>query len=102
MGEDRIRPFDNGTQYLGWEDRNCARCRKGLGEPGEDFKCDLQAALAIACVGDGKVSKTCWKRIGGEAHPMAYTWDCPEREPVHDEMTPGLFDGKQERKEDIA
>jgi hypothetical protein len=72
----RISPFSSGTQYLDWLDKNCCHCKKYTGENGD---CEINDAISLAACGDGTVSAKIAKRMG-YASPLAYCWECPERE----------------------
>jgi hypothetical protein len=76
LGTGRIRPFSSETQYWDWQEANCCRCKKYTGQDGS---CDINDAISDAACGDGTVSAKIAKRMG-YASPLAYCWDCPERE----------------------
>lgn len=66
---------------MDWEERNCFRCRKSYDEDTNQYRCDIDKALTVACVDDGSVSDDIARRMGyPAAGPLSYTWDCPERE----------------------
>lgn len=73
---DRIRPFSSGAQRMDWQDANCCRCQKYTGQGGS---CEIDDAISLAACGDGTVSAEIAKRMG-YASPLAYCWECPERE----------------------
>ena len=53
----RIRLFSNGDEYRSWSYNNCSRCVKRLA-------CDLEEAIASACVLDGTVGRGVAQRLG--------------------------------------
>jgi hypothetical protein len=75
----RVRPFSSGMQYLDWQDANCCRCQKCTGDDGA---CEINDTISLAACGDGTVSAEIAKRMG-YASPLAYCWECPEREDVN-------------------
>lgn len=76
-----IRPFSNGTQYMDWLASNCERCKKATWDLVENFKCDLQEALDMACIGTGEITNEQSKRIGiNENTKNSYVWPCSEVE----------------------
>lgn len=63
MGE-RFRPFSNGSEYIDWLAGNCDLCTKGYDHEAQVTRCDLEEALSLACVDDGKVPRAVAERIG--------------------------------------
>lgn len=55
--ESRIRPFSCGTDFMDWQDSNCAQCVASGG-------CALETAIALAYVGDGQMAKEAVVLIG--------------------------------------
>jgi len=70
-----IRPFSNGTQYIDWQNHNCCRCAR-YDYDAENQKvlcdCEIEYALALACVMDGTVSDEIGKRIRTSHASRAY------------------------------
>ena len=82
---DRLRPFDSGTQYGAWRERNCARCQKYNPER-YDGGCEIDLALGLAYVGDGTVDAEMLARMGyTERVPGLWTWPCTELTPKRKE-----------------
>lgn len=54
---ERVRLFANGEEYRTWQWNNCVRCTK---RP----TCDLEEAMASACVLDGTVAPDVAARVG--------------------------------------
>jgi hypothetical protein len=83
MDKPKRRPFSCGTQYLDWQNNNCCQCRKYLvssdGEVQEPY-CELEYAIAIACICDGTISGEHADRLGLPAKTWA-GWRCREFEP---------------------
>ncbi len=67
------RPFDTGSQYGDWDQRNCEECWKVK-------RCAIVRATSGAYLGDGQVSDDIARRMGWTGPGDRYTWDCPERE----------------------
>jgi hypothetical protein len=87
--EDRVHPFSNGSQFCDWEERNCLRCAKQIGEKAIRYKCVLQKAMHSAYWNDGTISKQEGDRIGFNLEANVYGWECPEREdPIPRERKP--------------
>lgn len=77
----RIQPFDSGTQFGDWIERNCANCWKDRREDGKVYKCQIQKALDIAYIGDGLIPLAMAKRMGWKYWDQPrYSWRCPEQE----------------------
>jgi hypothetical protein len=74
--EQRISPFSSGAQRMDWQDANCCRCKKYTGQDGS---CEIDDAISLAACGDGTVSAKIATRMG-YASPLAYCWECLERE----------------------
>ena len=53
----KVRPFSNGSEYVDWTASNCDHCKCAE-------NCDIEAALGLASVGDGRVSSYIYKRMG--------------------------------------
>lgn len=68
-------PFSNGSQYSDWLSSNCERCKKYDYEHPE-LSCELENAIGIAAITDGKVTQEIYKRMGAESGN--YIWMCPE------------------------
>lgn len=79
---ERRRPFSQGTQYLDWQEANCCRCRKYHVKNGEVVApiCELEEALALACIGDGMISGEHAARLGLPENTWS-RWKCLEFEP---------------------
>lgn len=63
----KVRPFGSGSEYAGWEDRNCARCRRSGQQPDGDYvwgSCALEDALTEACIGDGRIPQALARAYG--------------------------------------
>ena len=45
---DVVNVFSNGTEYMIWQDRNCARCAKGYDEAKSEWRCPLEKAIGEA------------------------------------------------------
>jgi len=77
----RIRPFSNGSQFCDWQSRNCDRCTKYVAGIDDISKsvCEIDIALGKSMWGDGSVSEEIGERMG-YGDPLAYNWDCTERE----------------------
>lgn len=81
---EEVRPFSCGTQYGDWRDRNCWQCRKSYDSTEPKPKdgmgpCEIDNALGLAYLGSGSVTKEIGKRMGYD-NPLAYSWECPEKE----------------------
>lgn len=75
-----VRPFDSGSQYADWQERNCEGCKKF---DAAKFKgrCDIDGAVGAAYFGEGSVSDEIAVRMGYTGPNIgAYSWACPERE----------------------
>lgn len=61
-------PFSNGSEAGDWKSRNCHRCRVGYDEDtgkGEsDWRCPLERAMDLACIGDGAMPLAVAEKIG--------------------------------------
>ena len=68
---ERVRAFGNGEAYRQWTYNNCRLC---LSAP----SCDLEEALASACVLDGTVSAEVAARLGKPANGSDRWW-CDEQ-----------------------
>lgn len=55
-----VRPFANGFEYYAWIERNCGRCVRFTPEP----TCEIEEALALACLGTGTISREIADRVG--------------------------------------
>ena len=77
----RVRPFSQGTQYLDWQDHNCCQCRYYHTANGHVISplCDLETALAIACITDGTISREIAERLGVPKRTWS-NWTCREFE----------------------
>jgi hypothetical protein len=52
MSDDTVRGFSNGTDYMGWNERNCCRCKKYHVVAGEVVEplCDIENAVASTII----------------------------------------------------
>ena len=68
MAAERVRIWANGTEFEIWEHNNCDRCVKA---PTMNWGgcCDLNDAIALACVGDGTVAPEIAARLGYAGSP---------------------------------
>lgn len=65
------RPFCNGTDFMLWEDRNCARCSRSGQQPDGEYlwgACPLEDALTEACVGSGRIPLALARAYGATVH----------------------------------
>lgn len=80
-GGKRVSPFSNGSEWRHWRSQNCDQCRKDFDEEKGRTYCDIEMALALACVDDGTIPADIAKRSG-----LDQPWDsrplCPEFEPI--------------------
>ena len=84
---ERVRPFDSGTHYTAWMNRNCIGCSK-FDAAEYRGRCEIDGALGEAYFGDGRVSGEIADRMGyteahadtGSGRQFPWTWACPERE----------------------
>lgn len=68
---------------MDWMARNCDRCTKQFDWQAQESHCDIEEALSLACIDDGRISTGLARRCGITAGTrMHYTWDCPERRPI--------------------
>lgn len=68
----KIRPFSNASEYEYWIARNCYICQASQ-------KCEIEAALLQASVGDGAIDIAMWRRMGNKDDDI-YPGPCPEFE----------------------
>lgn len=81
MTEARYRPFSNGSQFSDWRHANCWRCAKQFDEAADEYRCEIEQALDVACWDDGTVSEDIARRMGYlAAGSCSYGWMCPEVE----------------------
>lgn len=79
MSDERVQPFANGHEYLCWLAANCERCTKF--DPTHANDCDLEYALALACVLDGTIAPEIVTRLGySREKAVTLGWPCQERE----------------------
>src|SRR5262249_57218463 len=80
MTDDRKRPFSCGTQYLDWQEVNCCRCARQSDPEAslDEMSCEIEAALAWACIDDGSVSLDIARRMGLPEVGFPYCWRCKE------------------------
>lgn len=74
-----VRPFSSGSEFSFWVSRNCATCRKYNAAEWNPGDCEIDKALGLAYMGDGRVSEEIAKRAG---LPVPYPDGdgiCPER-----------------------
>ena len=92
MDDGRVRPFSNGFEYEVWQEANCERCVKaqtydadtGIYGP---FTCDIEEAVALACIGSGEITAEIAARMGWSVVNIAVLgWPCGEFVPL-DEPT---------------
>jgi hypothetical protein len=76
----KIHLFSNGSQYMDWDNRNCAKCSKITWDKDGNAvtSCKLYDAICMAAIDAGEVDAETAKRLGYK--PGLYTWDCPERD----------------------
>lgn len=74
---EKIRPFSNGQEYRIWLRKNCESCKKNVLRINDEYisQCDIEEALALAMVTDGKVTNEIYERMGD---PLEF--ECPEWE----------------------
>lgn len=71
-----IRPFSNGSEYRHWLSKNCNICFKRYKiDRDPPTMCDIEEALALAYVTDGKIAEKIYERmkLAGE-----FNYNCPE------------------------
>jgi hypothetical protein len=75
--DERVRPFSNATEYQIWLAKNCESCKKNVKRVGDEYisQCDIEEALSIGAITDGKVPKDIYERMGD---PLEF--ECPEWE----------------------
>lgn len=73
MGNEKMSPFSNGSQFEDWCASNCDRCQK-------QGKCPIEGDLFIAFFGDGMVSEETARRMGRLDNNGKYVWPCTEVE----------------------
>jgi hypothetical protein len=72
--------FDNGSQYLDWQNANCCRCTKYHDAPQTcPPACPIEYALSLASVMDGKVTPEIARRAG-YMNDNSFLWMCNEVE----------------------
>ena len=69
-------PFSNGSQFMDWLSANCDRCKKYNEDV--DKTCDIEYALGMAYVNDGKITDEMAKRCGADVNKGKFQWMCPE------------------------
>lgn len=76
-----VRPFSNGTQYMDWQCSNCDSCKKQAPADAslDKMPCEIEAALVLACLGDGRIPLPIWDRMGHDE--QRYVWPCKEHDP---------------------
>lgn len=74
--DERVTPFSNGDEFGSWDSANCAKCKKGYVNNGDKYVCELDEAVGLAYVGDGKITTEQAKRIGRESGDRQ--WRCTE------------------------
>jgi hypothetical protein len=67
MNTERVHPFSNTSEYMCWTARNCERCAKSYDQNGENFACDIDQALTLACFDGGEVDREIYSRMGGRS-----------------------------------
>lgn len=71
-----VRLFANGTEFMVWDERNCAVCKKGYTD-----ECELQDAIDLAALTDGEVPKDIAERLGYfDRESVRHMFYCRERE----------------------
>lgn len=60
----RIRAFANGTEYMAYDEDNCACCKKCAVDYGDFGDCELQNALFTAEMDDGTITSEIAVRLG--------------------------------------
>jgi hypothetical protein len=76
--EPRISMFHCGTQVCDWSGHNCDRCAKGYHHNADQWRCDLEQAIAEGFWTDGTVSNEQARRMGYPFGQHAYGWRCGE------------------------
>ncbi len=73
---ERIRPFVEDSEYGEWKRRNCQRCSVGW-RPGQQYQCDLEAALDYAYLDCRTVTEEIAQHLKFDGRRIAE--DCPAR-----------------------
>lgn len=80
---ENVRPFSNGTQFMGWQASNCERCVKSVqvwDDTGHAWPtCEIEGALLEAMMFTGEVSEAIGERMG-YTDPLRCNWPCNEVE----------------------
>ncbi len=73
---DRITPFSNGTEFMGWQDNNCMQCSQyeSTSRIRGNAKCKLAFDIDYATVGDGTIPLSTAKWIGYSNDELK--WNC--------------------------
>jgi hypothetical protein len=79
-----VRPFSNGLQYMDWLCNNCDECSKQADPDAslDEMPCEIERALAWACLDDGRIPLAIAERMGQTRYPDRYSWPCKERDPM--------------------
>ena len=87
---ERVHIWSNGTEFMIWEENNCSRCVKA---PTANWggACDLNDAIAVACIDDGTFAPEVATRLGYAGEPRFWCKEFqgrgkPEPKPAAREM----------------
>lgn len=59
----RAYAFSSGSQFMDWHEENCVGCAKGYDENRRVWRCELEAAIDEASIGDGTVPIEAYRRL---------------------------------------
>lgn len=78
MKKQRYTLFSNGTEFMLWQDRNCARCIKAVGGDAK-YRCAIQEHIEYASVTDGTGNKRDYEATQCKFCPFLQTERKPRR-----------------------
>jgi hypothetical protein len=75
-----LRPFSSGFEHRAWTERNCAICPIAYDTDKREWRCTLEAALDLASITDGTITRAIADRMGyNDATMFQLGWPCQER-----------------------
>ena len=76
--------FSSGSESIDWQDRNCYKCKKNYDSEKEIVHCEIEEALSVASLTDGRIDKKLADKIG---FVDGFFQDCPERIPINEKIS---------------
>ena len=74
----KVTPFSNGTEFMGWQDHNCMQCSQyeSVSRVRSNAKCKLAFDIDFASITDGTIPISTANWIG---YNNVLNWDCNMR-----------------------